>query len=91
MSATNGHAERCDTCRHWTRLADEQPLGKCRERPPTILLLGMQQHPVTGRGVPITDTFWPITPETELCGAWRLKRDSFAAIDLSKMTDLSQQ
>jgi hypothetical protein len=88
MSATNGHAERCDTCRFWTRVQDGMPMGHCRERPPTVILLGMQQHPVTGRGHPVTDTFWPMTPEHEVCGARKAPRDAFVAIDLSKLKDL---
>ncbi len=91
MSATNGHSDRCDSCRFWTRLQDDQPLGKCRQKPPTIILIGMQQHPVTARAVPITDTFWPITPESEVCGAWAVKPDAYTSIDLSKLKGLPEQ
>ncbi len=73
--ANNGSTrhEACAGCCFWKRITEGQPMGLCHFNPPTLLLLGMRQHPVMpNQGVPVTDTFWPAVPESEWCGQWRL-------------------
>lgn len=56
-------SETCGSCRFFRRGRVGQPFGVCRERPPTVLLLGFNQD-----SSPRTDGFWPPTVDHEWCG-----------------------
>ena len=63
------------------------PMGLCRERPPTLVHLGMMEHPVTHKPQPVNDTFWPQVPEHEWCGHWKPQKGAYAKIDLTQITE----
>jgi hypothetical protein len=81
-------SETCGMCHFFRRIKPMQPMGTCRFGPPTPCVVGMVQHSVTHQQQAVSDSFWPQIPDTDWCGAWRM-RDRTAAdlpkIDLSKL------
>lgn len=87
----NGHVESCGSCRFWKRHKDGQPSGMCRQKPPAVIMIGMQPHPIAkNQGMPIVDSFWPPIPESEWCGQWSAAAKTYADIDLSKLGEVSR-
>lgn len=82
-----GKAETCGSCRFFKRARAFQPIGWCRADPPRAILVGSSQDPVTKQVVPLVNTYWPQIPDTEWCGAWKM-RGQIVEIDLS---DLGQE
>lgn len=78
-----GRRSSCGNCMWFRRGKVGQPMGVCRQSPPTVVLIGMAQDPVTQRQVPVTDTFWPQVPDTELCGQHQAR--PVVDIDLTKL------
>lgn len=76
--------ETCGNCKFFRRVQPMQIMGTCHGRPPTLLLLGRTQA-----GQPVTDSFWPIVPETEFCGAFvrqiSARAQALEHIDMSKL------
>lgn len=64
----NGAASSCGNCRHFHRYQTGQPNGTCHRHPPTVLIIGGMQHPITQVVIPRTDGFWAPTNEAEICG-----------------------
>jgi hypothetical protein len=59
--------ETCGTCRHFHRSRDT--MGLCKAHPPTVLMVGMMQHPISGQMIPPrTDSFWTQIIDSEMCG-----------------------
>lgn len=56
----------CGTCVHWTPTI--HPFGSCRERPPAALVVPGVLAWLFGR----SRTVWPLTKDTDRCGAWVL-------------------
>lgn len=73
--------ETCGECKFFRRVAPMQPMGTCHAGPPTLILLGR-----THDNRPVTDSFWPMVPDTEFCGGWKqAPRPSALNIDLTKL------
>lgn len=64
----HGH-ESCGNCRYWKRQELMKPGGFCRQKPPTVFLVGMGKT-VVGDPYPLAGSYWPQVPDTEWCGAW---------------------
>ena len=80
----------CATCRFFVRPKASTDIGMCHGGPPTVVMVGMAQHPVTQRPMPMTDSFWPQVRQTEICGMHsRGLAPRMEPIDLSKLSDLA--
>lgn len=78
--------ENCGSCRFFRRSEPMQSPGLCKVGPgPTLLLVGMGKHPITGQQMPITNSYWPQTSDVEWCGAWQVRPAMAAQIDLGKL------
>lgn len=74
----------CGNCRYFRRVEVGRALGHCRESPPSIVALVRTQS--DGSVVSVADTFWPMVPDGEWCGAWVAKPAFDAkAIDLKSL------
>lgn len=83
--------ENCGSCRFFVRIVPLQPHGCCHERPPTLILVGMRPPEIAGQMPrPLTNTFWPMIPDTEWCGAWTERtaviERRLPQIDLDRLT-----
>jgi hypothetical protein len=43
-------------------------VGFCHESPPTVMLIGMTEHPLTHQQMPMANSFWPQTQGIHWCG-----------------------
>lgn len=77
--------ENCGSCKFFRRAEPMNPVGVCRALPPTVMMVGMSKHPISGQQVPVTNTYWPQIPDSEWCGAWLLRTAMGANIDLTKI------
>lgn len=59
----------CKTCIGFGRFASDKPTGACRKNPPTVVILGMVEQPITGRKMPQTVGFFPPVSETDWCAS----------------------
>lgn len=76
--------ETCGCCKFFRRMAPLQPAGTCHAVPPTAILIGRNQL-----NAPVVNSFWPITADTEFCGAFKERATDRAValehIDLTKL------
>ena len=79
----NGARKACGGCEYFRRGQVGQAMGVCRGAPPVPMVVGMGQD-MSGKPVPIVNTYWPQVPDSEVCGHWERKVD-LAAIDLTKL------
>ena len=80
----------CATCRFFVRPKASADIGMCRGGPPTVVMVGMTQHPVTQRPMPTTDSFWPHVRHTEFCAMHsRNLAPRKKSIDFSTLSDLT--
>ena len=76
----------CATCRYFSTTKTGGEVGACRARPPTLVLVGMAQHPVTQRPVPVTNSFWPQVQASEWCGEHAVQLRSVNIPDLAALS-----
>lgn len=74
----------CGNCRYFRRAEMGKALGHCRESPPSVVPLVKMQS--DGGVFTVADTFWPMVPDHEWCGAW-VSRPAFdvRSIDLKDL------
>lgn len=78
--------ENCGSCRFFKRSEPLQSPGLCRAGPPTVMLIGMRQNPIEGQPpIPLTNSYWRQTVDTEWCGEHELRPTIAAQIDLGKL------
>lgn len=74
----------CGNCRYFRRAEVGRALGHCHESPPSVVAL-VKTTP-DGQVFTTADTFWPMMPDSEWCGAWIAKAAFDArAIDLKSL------
>lgn len=79
--------ECCATCRYWLGFGDGNPMGICRQGPPTVICLGTQEEvkPPTiigqatppGKLTPILQTYFPAIAEGGWCGKHQFDKGRF--------------
>jgi hypothetical protein len=83
---TNGFQEKCGNCLFSKKPPQPTKMVLCRRNPPTPMMLGMQQNPITKQAQPLMDAFIPAVADDNWCGEWRAKRtETTRSIDLSKL------
>ena len=65
----------CGDCAHFERHAINNPGGTCHGVPPTPILVGMRQDPVTQAPVPIINTYPPQITDMYWCGSAKARVD----------------
>lgn len=77
--------ESCGNCKFFRRVQPMQPMGKCHRNPPVTYVVGQQKTPL-GQVQTLADSFWPVVPDTDFCGEWKIAgRPAAASIDLTTL------
>lgn len=60
----------CGNCDAYRPFPNKNGEGKCIRRAPAVLLVGMQQHPVTHEPIPFVQGFFPPANSAGFCYEW---------------------
>lgn len=76
----DAQVECCGNCRFWQILPGNK-VGACRCNPPTAIMVGMGQHPVSQKPMPLVDGFFATTRADIWCGRHEFRVGTSMSID----------